>query len=537
MDKVDIVLVFLYRYRNFSVRILYSTLKAIDGIEPHAIFFKNCETNIFNPHTKKEEQLFVRTIKELNPKLVGFCVLSPYVLVAKRLTRLVKENSSALVIWGGLHPTIAPESCMGDVDMICIGEGDGAMFDLAVSLREGKSYYDISNLWVKENGAIKKNPMRRLIDNLDSIPFPSYGERNFYFIEHNKIKRDDPLLSDNYFWIQTSRGCSYSCSYCGNSLLQSLFKNLGAYVRRRTVSNVIDEIKKGLTLYRGGINYIFFVDDVFGDEELWLKEFQYIYKKEIGLPFYAQYNPKSIKQSMLSRLVSAGLDATKLGIQTGSDNIRNKIFCRPGSNEEIISSIKEVVKYNVKVEYDLLLDNPYETERSLRETIEFLLRLPKPSIFNLYALKYFPNYPLTRKAISDKYIKSECASIDALTPGVTRNFAYVPKLFPYSKKQMYQNIIWLIAWSNTNHNFIKFSILGNSWISEVSLNYLNYKAIILGKIFGAGGMIYKHRWLVYLLFGFKYMSNGVRYALRGDFGTIYLKIKKCFIANNIMETR
>ncbi|GAG17351.1 unnamed protein product, partial [marine sediment metagenome] len=254
-------------------------LRNINGIEPHTIFFKNYDTNVFNLPTDREEELFVKIITELNPKFVGFSVLSPYVPIARRLTKLVKDNSSSLVIWGGVHPTIFPEDCINEIDMLCIGEGEGAITDLAKHLLDGKSYQSIKNLWVKNGDHIIKNPMRPLIQDLDSIPFPSYGDSSYYFIDSNKITKDDSLLSDNYFWVQTSRGCPYSCSYCVNSLLRPLFKDLGPYTRRRSVGNIIREIKENLSLPRNMTDYVFFIDEVFGNEEPWLNEFESQYKK------------------------------------------------------------------------------------------------------------------------------------------------------------------------------------------------------------------------------------------------------------------
>src|SRR3990167_1029376 len=93
-----------------------------------------------------------------------------------------------------------------------------------------------------------------------------------------------------------------------------------------------------------------------------------------------------------------------------------------------------------------VLANPYDTEESLKNAISVLLQLPKPLFFNLYSLQYFPDYPLTRKAIEDGHIKMEDVSTDSLMERTTRNWAFVPKLLPFNKKQMLQNIIWLVVW-------------------------------------------------------------------------------------------
>ncbi|MGD9086627.1 MAG: hypothetical protein PVJ41_16735, partial [Desulfobacterales bacterium] len=83
-DPIAVVLIALYRYQNFPIRILHALLEKIEGVEPHTIFFKNHYTNAVAPPTAKEESLFKQKIVELQPKLVGFSVYSPYVPIAQK---------------------------------------------------------------------------------------------------------------------------------------------------------------------------------------------------------------------------------------------------------------------------------------------------------------------------------------------------------------------------------------------------------------------------------------------------------------------
>lgn len=513
MDGLSIVLVAIYRYQNFPVRLMYSLLERIEGIKPYVIFFKNFEANMGKSPTPEEEKLFVKKMVELRPRLVGISVLSPYVPVAKRLTKLIKDNTSALVVWGGVHPTISPENCIKEADMICVGEGEGTMKELAECLRDGKDYRHIHNLWINDGGRVIRNPMRPLIQDLDSLSLLSYGSKAFFFIDSGSITGDDPRTRDYYLWVQTSRGCPYICSYCVNSLLRPSFKALGPYSRRRSVESVMNEIKRHLS---GTMGHIYFVDETFGDDKQWLDEFVSRYKKEAGLPFNVEYHPNMVNDEMVGKLVEAGVYGIKIGIQSGSDRIRNSIFHRPGKNADIIALANKISGYGVNIVYDLILDNPYETEESLKDTIDLLLRLPKPLTFDLYSLQYFPGYPLTQKAIKDGYLKAGDLTAERLMKTNLRNWAFIPRLLPCTKKQALQNIIWLVAWGHVSERLVRYGVFGDSLGAKACVAYMNLKSIVAGKILEAS---WRHRAVHYLIRGFHYIS-------RGNIKTAYKKTVK-----------
>ncbi|UCG08651.1 MAG: cobalamin-dependent protein, partial [Desulfobacterales bacterium] len=334
-------------------------MENLEGVRPSTIFFQNFYTNAVKYPTSKEEQLLKETITELAPKLVGISVYSPYLHVAKRITTIVRSHSSASVIWGGIHPTISPETCIKEADMVCIGEGEDAFSELVTALRDETEYRHIKNLWINNNGTIIRNPMRPLIQNLDRIPFPAYGRDSFYFIGSNELIREDPTIADPALDVMPARGCPFSCSYCVNSLLRPMYKGLGRYSRRRSVENIIAEMQEILAIPGNQKRIVEFHDENFGTDETWLNEFETRYSSEIGLPFKVMYNPKLIKPSMIARLVKSGLHRVKIGIEAGTDHIRNQVFSRPGKNSEILQVAREIAKYGVRVRYDLILDNPY----------------------------------------------------------------------------------------------------------------------------------------------------------------------------------
>jgi radical SAM superfamily enzyme YgiQ (UPF0313 family) len=460
---------------------MHSLLEKIDGVEPHTIFFQNFYTNALKYPSAEEENLILEKIIELKPKVVGFSVYSPFALIAKRLTRIIKNNSSAAVLWGGIHPTLSPETCLKEADFICVGEGEGALVDLVRSIGVGEGYQYIENLWMRDNARIIKNPMRPLIQDLDSLPFPAYARDSFYFIGSNKISGKDPTLLDPILQIMPARGCPFSCSYCVNSLLRPMYRGLGHYTRRRSAINVVDEMKAILDIPGNRKEIVEFHDENFGTDSSWLDEFESLYKKEINLPFKVQYNPTLVKPVTIRKLAGLGLHRVKFGIEAGTDHVRNTVFRRPGKNRDIVNLVNQISNYHVKIRYDLILDNPYDTEETLIETIDLLLQLPKPLRFNLYSLQYFPHYPLTQRALNDGHIDQQEVSLDSLQERMARNWAFVPKLFPFSKKQVLQNIIWLYIYGHTGDKQIKNAVFQDSYRANLHLFYLNLKAIFWGK--------------------------------------------------------
>jgi hypothetical protein len=63
--------------------------------------------------------------------------------------------------------------------------------------------------------------------------------------------------------------------------------------------------------------------------------------------------------------------------------------------------------------YDIIIDNPFETEEDLIDTINLLLQFPHPFRLHLITLTLFPKYPITLKAIESGLIDKPNADVSA----------------------------------------------------------------------------------------------------------------------------
>ena len=191
--------------------------------------------HITQPVQKSE---FIDKIRKEAPELIGISTTSHMFALVKTLASWLDETGMNVpTICGGIHPTIAPEEVIGTngIDMLCRGEGEFALIELCRSLENKGDISDIKNLWIKQNGAIIKNPLRPVVEDLDSLPLP---DRTIFAYQDLLCERQ------GLGTFMASRGCPFDCAYCCNHLLRRIYGREGKPIRFRSVDNVIAEIQQ-----------------------------------------------------------------------------------------------------------------------------------------------------------------------------------------------------------------------------------------------------------------------------------------------------
>lgn len=402
VSKGKVVLISLYDPYSFSVLALSAVLEKA-GFESHSIYFKATNPNMSMPETTKEDiTVLIELIQKIQPIFIGISLRSTNFKVATMITKEVKKHIDAPIIWGGIHPTIRPEQCIEIADIVCIGEGDEAIVDLAEKSSKGEPIDTILNLWVKQSNTTIKNELRPLIQNLDELPIFNYLAEHQYMINGGTLL---PLDTDKRtsYQLMTSRGCPFGCTFCCNNVLRRIYKSKGKYVRRRSVEHVMAELIQAKKDFKN-LEDIRFIDDVFTFDMNWIREFCQQYKTHINIPFHCLCHPKTTTEEMIAVLKDAGLIAVIMGIQSGSENFKHEYYQRNESNDEVLKAAVILNRFRIACYYDIIMDNPLETEESKRDTFNLLLKLPKPYDLHIFTLTHFPETTLTNMLLEKKLI-------------------------------------------------------------------------------------------------------------------------------------
>jgi radical SAM superfamily enzyme YgiQ (UPF0313 family) len=318
----------------------------------------------------------LRKIDDFKPDLIALSLLERNFFIARDLMKLIREHYSIPIIVGGILPTIVPEMMikLHFIDIICIGEGEGAIVELADKIANGEDITNIRNLWIKKDGKIIKNPVRPLVD-LNDLPHPDWS----LFDKRHMWK---PFVGRIYKGgsFEFSRGCLNNCTFCVAPSLRMAQGNPKPYLRRKSTKKMVEEIKYMKKKY--DFNMVSFCDTNFlllMDEED-LKEFENIWLKEINLPFTIQSEAKTITDSSARILKNMGCVAISIGVESGSKEIREKIMCKYISDKSIFDAFNAAKKYGIRATANYIVGVPFETEKQIIDSIDFNLKLNPESI-------------------------------------------------------------------------------------------------------------------------------------------------------------
>jgi anaerobic magnesium-protoporphyrin IX monomethyl ester cyclase len=398
------------------------------GIGYLSAMLKSGGHSTFLLHLKNDisERRLVQKIGALKPDLIAISTTAQQFPYARKYARSIKQHFPTPIICGGIHPTLSPDEVISSecIDIVCVGEGEYTLLELAEALERRKDICKIADLWVKREGLIYQNPRRPLLQDLDKLPFP---DREIF--GPPTILRGKRIAD-----VIAGRGCPYDCTYCCNHGLRKVYSGLGKFLRYRSVANVLLEIQKLRTEY--GVQKINFDDETFTLNHSWLRQFCGRYASEIGLPFGCNARVETLNREILGLLKESGCEVLRIGIESGNEWLRREVLHRNMTNEQIKAAFDMAHEVGLNTLAFNMIGIPFETPEMAEETIA-LNRQIDPN--QIQCSVFFP-YPGT-------HLYQVCKAHDFLT--LARKSSYfqegsVLNLPTLSNKQIvnYQRKIW-----------------------------------------------------------------------------------------------
>lgn len=335
-------------------------------------------SNFFNDRDFILSQVFHH-----KPDLVAMPVVTDDYQWALKWSRLIKEGMDVPIVFGNAHATFHSADVLRQdcVNFVVRGEGEITLLELVQALAGERELSDVLGLGYKEGGEVRLNPMRPLIEDLDTLPFP---DKDLYY---NVM----PYLNHGYTTM-SGRGCPYRCTFCDNNTSMRLYNKEVAkkqkWTRRHSPRYVVDEILWAKKRYN--IKHVRFNDEDFSYDKNWLREFCPLYAKEVGIPYFAWVYPNTIDEEMARLLAESGCDAVEMGIQSGAEHLRKEVLHRRTKDDQIVTAMKALRKHRIRATVDIIIGLPTETKADLDATVE-LLAEARP--WHLYAfwLRYYPS--------------------------------------------------------------------------------------------------------------------------------------------------
>ncbi len=395
-----------------GARILSAVLRAAD-YQTTVIFVPGAvskDVAFGNRPAFPEEHLKALENQAKGSLFVGISVATCTYHKARAITKHLQQHTGIPVVWGGIHVAAKLEECLQVADMVCLGEGEELVVQLADRIREGKPYEGIPGLIL----AGGENKTHYQLADLNNLPRPDFDGEEHYILTAKGLepfgKEGIREVMSTDFSLLPTRGCPYSCTYCVNSLLTKLCQGPGNF-RKQGIDSVIEELiwaKENIH----GIRRFSFNDDCFmAHKEDVIKQFAKEYKRHIGLPLIIRgVHPKTVSEEKLNALCDAGLIKIRIGIQTGSDRIR-EIYGRTWDSNKKILEVAWLINRFIRAKklrfimFDIITDNPWETEDDRQRTLDLLLSLPRPFGFYFFSLAFYPGTGLYERALAEGLIK------------------------------------------------------------------------------------------------------------------------------------
>jgi radical SAM superfamily enzyme YgiQ (UPF0313 family) len=358
------------------------------------------EVNIYNQDVYHWPESHLTDL--LNKKrfdVIGVGVIGGYYQYRKLLkisAAINKAKNRPFYIIGGHGPSPEPEYFLKKTgaDVVVIGEGEETVIDLMAAVENNRDLSTVSGIAFLREGTCVRTPRRKLISNLDLIPYPAW---DLFPMDHYALLRAANIKnSERSMVVITGRGCTFKCNFC---------YRMDEGRRERSLEGIIEEIKLLQKDYT--ISYIDFQDELFMSSNRRTVELcEGFIKAKLKFSWFCNGRLNYAKPDILKLMKEAGCVFINYGIES-LDEKALRAMNKALTVKQITKGIENTLAANISPGFNIIFGNIGETEESLKLGVDFLLKYDDHAqLRTIRPVTPYPGSPLYYYAIEKGLLKS-----------------------------------------------------------------------------------------------------------------------------------
>ncbi len=302
---------------------------------------------------------YARDLADIKPSVLVVSVTTPTLAGDMDAVARAKAAGVALTIAKGAHFLTEAAKVLADnpaLDIAIVGEYEESFADIIT----GMPLPEIAGIAWRENGAVRVNPMRGFIADLNALPFPARD-----LLDNDLYRRPD--TGERQTTIQTNRGCPSNCIYCLAAPVS------GRQLRLRSPENIVAELRECVEQH--GIRNFFFRADTFTINKPWVMAVcSAIAGSGLDIAWVCNSRVDTLDEARLNMMKKAGCWLVSLGIEAGTEAGLQQI--RKGTTlAQARAAVQLCRRIGIKTFCFYMVGLPWDDEASIAATAAFAREL------------------------------------------------------------------------------------------------------------------------------------------------------------------
>jgi anaerobic magnesium-protoporphyrin IX monomethyl ester cyclase len=323
-----------------------------------------------------------RLIKEISDFQADYILLGHSGSTAAHRTalRTIRAIHQALphirVVYGGVYPSYADRVVMAEceeIDVIVRGEGEQTIVGLIRTWEQTSDLSYVDGITWRNGNEIIVNRSRTSIQNLDAyrpgwelVDWPRYSMFGF----------------KNAAGLQFSRGCTLTCSYCGQWMFWKKW-------RHRSPENIVEQLKTLANHY--GVKLVWFADENFAaDRDMAKRTLELIVEANLGLSLNLNMTAADVVRDadLIPLYKRAGVDYIVMGVESLKDDVITSI--RKNNPFQISREAVRLLRQNNIISLtNIIYGLEEESWKTIFEKLGGLLELDSDILNAMYLTPHF----------------------------------------------------------------------------------------------------------------------------------------------------